>query len=107
MLNHMHGDLWPVLIILFLLSVIFRRQSVTLWLQRLLYIVQLVTGIMMLVNYGWPGLFIFKGIIALIMFGLMDMIVVKTKKKKPVAVLWILFIIALAIILLIAYGVIG
>ncbi|MFC7392036.1 DUF1516 family protein [Scopulibacillus cellulosilyticus] len=107
MLIHMHGDSWPVLIILFLLSVIFKKQKVTLWLQRLFYIIMVVSGVMMLASFGWPGLFIIKGILALILIGLMEMIVVRTKKQKPVVGFWILFIIILIIILLIGYHVIG
>ncbi|MBM7644127.1 membrane protein implicated in regulation of membrane protease activity [Scopulibacillus daqui] len=106
-LIHMHGDSWAILVILFLLSVIFKKQKITLWLQRLFYIVMIVSGVAMLAKFGWPGLFIMKGILALILIGLMEMIVVRTKKQKPAAVFWILFIIILIIILLIGYQVIG
>ncbi|MFE5320997.1 DUF1516 family protein [Paenibacillus sp. NPDC056579] len=102
-----HAGSWLLTVILFVLSVIFSNQKVTLMIQRLFYLIMLVSGIGMLAILGFPLLFILKGVLAIILIGLMEMIVARRRRKQPTAPMWIGFIIVLIIIVLIGYGVIS
>ncbi|PLT31271.1 DUF1516 family protein [Peribacillus deserti] len=102
-LHHTHASSWAILIILFLISYFMNKQKISLMLQRLFYIVMLGSGIGMLIMGHYPGIYFVKGILAIILIGLMEMLIVRKRKEKKHTILWIPFIIVLAAILGIAY----
>lgn len=102
-----HAGSWLLMVILFILSVIFQNQKITVMIQRLFYLIMLVSGIGMLAILGFPLLFVIKGILAIILIGIMEMIVARRRRKQPTAPMWIVFVIALIVIVLIGYGVIS
>ncbi len=101
-----HSGSWGVLVILFLISAIFPKQKISLMIQRLFYLVMIVSGVWMLSLIGFPLQYVIKGICALILMGLMELIVMNRRKGKPTAVAWILLVVFLAIVLMLAYKII-
>lgn len=102
-----HAGSWLLLVILFILSFIFQNQKVTVMLQRLFYLIMLISGIGMLSLLGFPLMYIVKGILAIVLIGIMEIITARRRRKEPTAPLWIVFVIALIVIVLMGYGVIS
>ncbi|GGL49762.1 DUF1516 family protein [Sporolactobacillus putidus] len=104
-LLHTHSGMWGIMVLLFILSFAFYRQRGWNMGLRLAYLVMLVTGVWMLALKGFPWLFILKGILALILIGMMEMTLGRRRRKEPTFFMWILIIVILAVILLIGYEV--
>jgi hypothetical protein len=102
-----HSGSWIVMILLFALSVIFRKQKVTGMVLRLFYLIMLGTGISMLVQLNFPTVYVVKGILAILLIGVMEMIVGRMRKGRAVSVLWIVWVLLLVIVVLTGYGVIS
>lgn len=107
MFYQMHAGSWAILIILFLITYFTKSQKITFMLQRLFYLIMIVSGVGMLVTLNFPLLYILKGVLAIVLIGLMEMLVTRKRKGNPMPAMWIVFIIVLAIILMIAFNVIG
>ncbi|MCS7461275.1 DUF1516 family protein [Paenibacillus doosanensis] len=101
-----HAGSWALMIILFILSVIFYRQKVTQMILRLFYLIMLVSGIGMLTLLGFPLLYVIKGVLAIVLIGMMEMIVARRRRQQSAAPMWIVFVILLVLIVLLGYGVI-
>ncbi|SDN25056.1 Protein of unknown function [Fictibacillus solisalsi] len=101
-----HTGSWAILIILFLITY-FTRQKVTLMLQRLFYLIMIVSGVGMLAQLNFPLHYVIKGILAIVLIGVMEMMVARKRKGNPMAAMWIVLIILFALVLLLAYNVIG
>jgi hypothetical protein len=100
--------LWGVMILLFLLSVFFRKQKVTTMILRLFYLIMLGTGLGMLFMIGFPPplVLVVKAILAILLFGIMEMILGRTNRRQPKWMFWILFIILVALVPMMGYGII-
>lgn len=97
--------MWGVMVLLFILSLIFRGQKITVMLLRLTYLLMLGTGIGLLIGFKFPLLFVIKGVLALLLFGVMEMIVGKAQRgDRAVPLLWVLFVILIVLIPAIGYG---
>ncbi|MCR8645652.1 YisL family protein [Paenibacillus sp. N1-5-1-14] len=105
--THAHGDTWAILFLLFLASVIFRRQKVTQMIQRVFYLIMIASGIGLLVEYGFPTLYIVKAIIAIVMIGCMEMVLVRINRKQPFMPMLIGSIVLAVVVVLIGRGVIS
>lgn len=105
-LLQIHSGSWGILIILFLISVIFPKQKISLMLQRLFYLVMLVTGVWMLILMHFPKQYDVKGILALILMATMELIVANRRRGRPTIIAWILFVVLLIVILLLAYKIV-
>ncbi|WKB35633.1 DUF1516 family protein [Terrilactibacillus sp. S3-3] len=105
-LIHTHSGMWGVMVILFILSIILFRQSIWRMLLRLAYLVMIVTGIWMLILQHFPGAFVLKGILALILVGMMEMALARRRKEQPSVLLWVLLAVDLIVILLLGYKII-
>ncbi len=97
--------MWGIMVLLFILGFAFYRQRGWKIGLRLAYLVMIVTGVWMLALKGFPWLFILKGILALILIGIMEMTLARRKRKEPTFFMWLLIIVILIVILLIGYGV--
>jgi hypothetical protein len=104
---HSHEGSWLFVVIAFLLSAVFQGQKVTPILLRIFYLIMLVTGVGMLGMLGFPAVFIIKGILAIILIGIMEMILGRQRRKKPTLALWILFVILLVVVVLMGFQVIS
>lgn len=106
-----HAGSWAFIFLLFLLSAIFRRQKVTGMLLRLFYLIMLVSGIGMLIGLGFPLLYVVKGILAVLLIGIMEMILGRLKRGEanggPMPVFWILLVVLGVVVPLMGYGVIS
>ncbi|MET3696412.1 uncharacterized protein DUF1516 [Bacillus oleivorans] len=101
-----HAGSWAILIVLFLISYFARKQKISVMLQRLFYIIMLVSGIGMLFLRNFELLFVVKGILAILLIGTMEMLTIRSRKGKPVAGIWVGFVVLLALVVLIGYDII-
>lgn len=102
-----HTGSWLILVIAFLLSCLFLGQKITPMILRLFYLIMLGSGIGMLIGLNFPIAFIIKGILAVILIGIMEMIVGRRRRGQPTVPFWIAFIILLAVVVLMGFHVIS
>lgn len=102
-----HAGSWAIMVLLFIISYIFYRQKVTGMILRLFYLIMLITGAGLLYHYSFPGLFIVKAVLAVILIGLMEMIIGRRARQERHGLFWIIWIIVLALVVSIGYGWIG
>ncbi|WP_240377350.1 DUF1516 family protein [Bacillus piscicola] len=100
----LHSSSWFLLILFFLISYFASGQKVTLMLQRLLALVMIISGIGLLVSLSFPAHYIVKGILAILLIGIMEMLVVRKKKQKGTGFFWVLWIILVALVLSMGFG---
>lgn len=105
-LMQIHNITWIVMAVLFLASLIAYRQKVWSMVLRLSYVVMLVTGVWMLIRIHFPAVFVVKGILALLLIGLMEMALGRRQKQKSVILSLLFVVIDLLLILLIGYKII-
>ncbi|EIT84117.1 hypothetical protein A374_17094 [Fictibacillus macauensis ZFHKF-1] len=100
---HTHEGSWVVLALLFVISY-FTRQNVTLMLQRLFYLVMIVTGGYLLYQLQFPGIYILKAVLAIVLIGIMEMMIARKRKGQGMPAMFLLVIILIVVIVLIGYG---
>ncbi|WP_062047950.1 DUF1516 family protein [Bacillus sp. JCM 19034] len=82
-----HRGSWAILLILFVVAFLLYKlrkdigAKIVHMITRLFYIIMLVSGIGTLIGYQFPVVLIVKGILALILIYVMEMILVRTKKN--------------------------
>lgn len=101
-----HAGSWAILVLLLVISYFAPNQKITPMIQRLFYLIMIITGVSMLVMIGFPLLYVFKGILAIILIGIMEVIVGRRKRSESTKVYWIAFIVLLLVILSIGYDII-
>ncbi len=84
-----------------------KAQKITHMILRLFFIIMVVSGLGMLVGYQFSLVFVIKGILAIALIGLMEMILVRTKKGKQAGKLWLPFIVVLVLVFLLGFNVIS
>ncbi len=106
-----HAGSWAVLVLLLFVSFFAYKQNISLMIQRLFYLIMIISGAGMIVLQftmgSFPLLYIFKGIIAIALIGVMEMIVGRRKRSESTKTHWIAFAVLLLIVLLIGYDVIS
>ncbi|MFZ4452954.1 DUF1516 family protein [Salibacterium aidingense] len=102
-----HEGSWFLLVLFFLISYFIPKQKITLMLMRLFAVIMIISGIGMLMSYGFPLLYILKGALAIIAIALMEITVARKKRGEPQGVLFAVLLLLLVIIVLIGYGIIG
>ncbi|GAY74801.1 uncharacterized protein UPF0344 [Sporolactobacillus inulinus] len=105
-LAQIHGLVWGLMVILFLLSYLFYQQKVWSMILRLTYLVMIGTGIAMLFIIHFPFMLVVKAILSFALIGLMEAALGKRKKQQPAGLLLVLSAVFLIVILLIGYRVI-
>ncbi len=75
--------------------------------QRLFYLIMIISGVGMLVMLGFPLLYVFKGILAIMLIGFMEVIVGRRKRSESTKKFWIGAIVLLLVILAIGYNLIS
>ncbi|SFE63861.1 Protein of unknown function [Bacillus sp. OV194] len=106
-LLHTHSGSWAIMVILFLITYFTKSQKITLMLQRLFYLIMIVTGVWMLSILHFPLTYVLKGVLAIVLIGVMEMLVARKRKGSPMPAMWIVLIILLVVIVLMGYGVIS
>lgn len=106
-----HAGSWAILVLLLVISFFAYKQNISLMIQRLFYLIMLISGFGMIILQftmgAFPFLYIIKGIIAIALIGVMETIVGRRKRSEPTATRWVVFGILLLIVLLIGYDVIS
>ncbi|MGX4608630.1 DUF1516 family protein [Priestia sp. JNUCC 25] len=111
---HIHVTLWTLLIISFVVSLILHRagkakgQKILHMVARLLYLLVLVSGLHMLAAwYHFQGAALIKGIAGVLVLVGMEMVLVRTGKRKRTGVAWAVLVIALILVFYYGYVVLG
>ncbi|OCA84301.1 hypothetical protein A8F94_16450 [Bacillus sp. FJAT-27225] len=106
-MTHAHITTWVLGLILFFVALNLYKggnekgAKITHMILRVLYILILVTGFMILFDLSKIGLlYILKTAVGLWVIAIMEMLLIKTGKKVDAKVLWIQFVIALVLVLL-------
>lgn len=108
-----HRGSWFLLLVLFLLSYFLlsvgkeKIGKITHMVLRLFYIIMLFSGIGLLVAYNFSAFYSVKGIIALIMIGLMEISCVRAMKGKPNRIVFYAGSILLLVVILMGFRVIN
>jgi uncharacterized membrane protein SirB2 len=107
----LHVLSWSIGIPVFLLSFIClalnqkKAHKVLQMVARLFFVLILISGIILLASVGFAGLALLKGILGIVLMGLMEMLVSRRRNGKPTGVFWILFFVVLGVILYIGFDV--
>lgn len=95
--THLHITTWVIGIVLFLVAAFMNRDSkgrkIVHMILRLFYILIVISGLALFIahssfdamQYGLKFLF------GLLTIGMMEMVLVRSKKQKPVTLFWVLF----------------
>lgn len=95
--THLHITTWVVAIILFLVAAFMQRDSkgrkITHMVLRLFYILIIITGLTLFIEWSSsdPMLYGIKFLLGILTIGMMEMVLVRSKKQKPVTMFWALF----------------
>ena len=102
-----HQGAWAFLIIFFLVSFTLykthkmKSAKVVSMILRLFYLIMFLSGLELLITYGFPPHYFVKGIIALLMIGFMEMALRKAKRGQSGMVGFILaFVSALLVVIM-------
>lgn len=112
MLYHSHAGSWFITILLFAISyAMFKKgsmkpQKITHMILRVFFIIMILSGIGLVVALQYPVEFVLKGVLAIILIGLMEMILVRSVKGKETKGFWIPLAGVLPLVLLIGFNVI-
>ncbi|KMM36338.1 DUF1516 family protein [Guptibacillus hwajinpoensis] len=102
-----HAGSWAILVLLLVVSYFAPKQKITPMIQRLFYLIMIISGVGMLVMLGFPLLYVFKGILAIMLIGFMEVIVGRRKRSESTKKFWIGAIVLLLVILAIGYNLIS
>jgi len=105
-LMRVHSSIWLVLVIFFVLSLVYKKQKITPMVLRLFYLMAIATGVSGLVALDYPTSLIVKGVLAIVMMGLMEMTLGRSKKGKSITVPVIAVAVVLVVVVLLGFGVI-
>lgn len=109
----MHTGSWAFLVILFLVSFFLYKANknkagkIVQMILRLFYLIMLVSGVGVLMGYGYPLIYIIKGILAILTIGFMEMALGKAKRNDKTVVPLTLAVIIVVIVILMGFGVIS
>lgn len=109
---HAHDFGWLVMIILFFVSFGLsnggkeKGAKITSMILRVFYLVAIGTGATMLVQYNFPTFYAIKGLIAIILIGMMEIILAKTRRSEKAGAFWLFFVILLVVVILMGLGII-
>ncbi|WCK56589.1 DUF1516 family protein [Aneurinibacillus sp. Ricciae_BoGa-3] len=113
MLFRTHSDSWFWIIIFFVLSLLFLKtgkttlHKISQGLFRLISLIMIVSGIGQLIGLNFPVTYVIKGVLAIVMIGVAEMVIAKAKRGKRTGPFLAVFVILLALVLLLAYRVIS
>ncbi|WP_163972007.1 YisL family protein [Oceanobacillus halotolerans] len=112
-MTHMHITSWALALILFIIGLVMYKQGnnkpakIIHMVLRLIYLLILYTGGDLIANYfggsDYMAEAIVKGLAGVWVIAAIEMILVKTKKDKPVKSWWIQLVIALVITLVLGF----
>lgn len=112
-----HAGSWAIMVLLFIVAFILLKrghtkgQKITQMILRLFYIIMVVTGVGMLISYKFPLIYIVKGILAIWLIAVMELILARsgqeTAQGASTGSYWVQLVISLIIVVLIGFNVIS
>ncbi|WP_078555339.1 DUF1516 family protein [Bacillus alkalicellulosilyticus] len=116
-LYHAHASSWAITLLLFFIAyflIVANKQKpgkIVHMVLRLFYVIMVVSGVGLLINYQFALTFLIKGLLALVLIYFMEMILVRTKKGvligKMKTYYWIQFAITAILVVLIGFNVLS
>ena len=103
--THLHITTWVVGIVLFLVAAFMNRESkgrkIVHMILRLFYILILITGLALFIEWSSSDAMQYgmKFLFGLLTIGMMEMVLVRSKKQKSVTLFWVLFAVFLFVTL--------
>lgn len=111
-----HAGSWAILVLLFVIAFFLFKNGarkggrIVHMVLRLFYIIMLVSGGGMVVGLmmasGFPVMYVIKGVLAVMLIGLMEMILGRTSRSERSGMFWIMMLVFLVLIVLMGFGVI-
>ena len=95
--THLHITTWVIAVVLFLIAAFMQRDSkgrkILHMVLRLFYILIIITGLTLFIEWSSsdPMLYGIKFLLGILTIGMMEMVLVRSKKQKPVTMFWALF----------------
>ncbi|ANU17663.1 hypothetical protein BBI11_11775 [Planococcus maritimus] len=107
--THLHITMWVVGIVLFLVAAFMHRDSkgrkIVHMITRLVYVLIIITGLTLFVAHSSFDAMLYglKFLFGLLTIGMMEMVLVRGKKQKPVTLFWALFVVFLLVTLFLGF----
>lgn len=107
--THLHITVWVVGIILFLVAAFMHRDSkgrkIVHMITRLFYVLIIITGLTLFIAHSSFDAMLYglKFLFGLLTIGMMEMVLVRGKKQKPVTLFWALFVVFLIVTLFLGF----
>lgn len=95
--THLHITTWVIAVVLFLVAAFMHRDSkgrkILHMVLRLFYILIIITGLTLFIEWSSsdPMVYGIKFLLGVLAIGMMEMVLVRSKKQKPVTMFWALF----------------
>lgn len=109
-MTHAHILTWAVALILFVVVIALQKSGkakgakIVSMVLRLFYIMIVATGVILLSKINIDAAYTIKGLMGIVVIGLMEMISVRTRKAKSTTVLWVIFAVALAYVMYLGFS---
>ncbi|MDN7244422.1 YisL family protein [Planococcus shenhongbingii] len=107
--THLHIATWVIAIVLFLIAAFMNPASkgrkIMHMVSRLFYILILISGLALFIAYSSSDAMMYglKFLFGLLTIGMMEMVLVRSKKQKPVTMFWALFAVFLFITMFLGF----
>ncbi|MDE0582047.1 YisL family protein [Planococcus sp. 11815] len=107
--THLHITMWVVGIVLFLVAAFMHRDSkgrkIVHMITRLIYVLIIITGLTLFIEHSSYDAMLYglKFLFGLLTIGMMEMVLVRGKKQKPVTLFWALFAVFLLVTLFLGF----
>ncbi len=107
-LYSIHASSWAILVITFFITYFIQKRKVPHMILRLFYVVMLGTGIGMLSMMQFPATYVVKGLLAVILIAVMEIMLSRRKKQLTLnGFIWGALLAVLTLILLFGFNVIS
>ncbi|WP_404334079.1 YisL family protein [Planococcus rifietoensis] len=107
--THLHITMWVVGIVLFLVAAFMHRDSkgrkIVHMITRLIYVLIIITGLTLFIEHSSYDAMLYglKFLFGLLTISMMEMVLVRGKKQKPVTLFWALFAVFLLVTLFLGF----
>lgn len=99
--THLHITTWVIAVVLFLVAAFMHRDSkgrkIMHMVLRLFYILIIITGLTLFIEWSSsdPMVYGIKFLLGILTIGMMEMVLIRSKKQKPVTMVWAFFVLFL------------
>lgn len=107
--THLHITTWVIGIVLFLAAAFMARKSkgrkIMHMVLRLFYILIIITGLTLFIEHSSADAMMYglKFLFGIVTIGMMEMVLVRSKKQKPVTMFWALFAVSLFVTMFLGF----